>query len=190
MTHCRLSRFAAATLVLSAFAGGASGAEIFKWIDDDGVVHYSDKKPTHPDGFETLRLESTNAADYDPVADPYSILNQAARVSDARAQTLSETREPDREAVPDDYVDWGYVDYARSWYPDYVVPVYFPRPRPPFLRPEHHAPGAARRQVDALESLNVPAQRPHSINSGAHRDWVQQSRGLPLATPGGGARPR
>ena len=72
MSHRKSQLSIVTALVLSALTGGATGAEIFKWIDDEGTVHYSDTKPAHIDTVETLRFESTNTADYDPGAGPVS----------------------------------------------------------------------------------------------------------------------
>jgi hypothetical protein len=178
MTHRWLQLGSIAALTVSMVAGSASAAEIFKWIDDQGTVHYSDTKPTNNEAFETLQLADTNSADYDPATDPYSILKQAERIGDAWTETRLESHAQSRAEPNDNYDDWGYTDYVEPAYPAYAPPIYLPT-RPP-LRPATRAPNAARRQANALETLNVTEQRPHSINSGAHRARVLQSRDLPL----------
>lgn len=185
MTHRWLPLGSIAALAISMAAGSASAAEIFKWIDDQGTVHYSDTKPDDNEAFETLQLAETNSADYDPATDPYSIMKQAERIGDAWTETRLESRAQSRAELSDtyndaydDYEDWGYTNYFEPAYPAYTPPIYLPRR--PLLRPTMHAPNAARRQADALQTLDVAGQRPHSINSGAHRSRVLQSRSLPL----------
>jgi hypothetical protein len=183
MTHRWLLFFYIAAIGLSAHAEDASAAEVFKWIDAAGTVHYSDTRPRDIESVETLRFEPTNAADYDPATDPYSILKQAERISDARAESALEARVHERTQPADGYEDWGYadyVDYVGPPYPAYATPLYLPPPRPD-LRSARHAPNAARQQANAMQTLNVAERRPHSINSGTHRSRVLQSRELPLA---------
>ena len=185
MTHRWTQLGSIAALAISMVAGSASAAEIFKWTDDRGTVHYSDTKPNDNEAFETLRLANTNSADYDPATDPYSIMKQAERIGDAWTETQLESRAQSRAAsnntydsTYDSYDDWGYADYVESAYPAYAPPIYLPRR--PVLQPLAHAPNAARRQANALQTLDIAEQRPHSINSGAHRARVLQSRDLPL----------
>jgi hypothetical protein len=188
MTHRWLQLGSIVALAVSMVAGSASAAEIFKWIDDQGTVHYSDTKPNDNETLETLRLADRNAADYNPATDPYSIMKQAERIGDAWTETRLESRAQSR-AEPshtfndgyDEYADRGYTSYVEPAYSAYAPPIYLPTR--PLLRPTMHAPNAARRQADALHTLDVAGQRPHSINSGAHRSRVLQSRNLPLTPP-------
>lgn len=187
MTHRSTQLGSIAALAIWLVAGAASAAEIFKWVDDQGTVHYSDTKPSDGEAFETVQLMDTNSSNYDPATDPYSILKQAERIGDAWTQTRLESRaQPRAEAntayddAYDDYRDWGYADYVEPPYPAYAPPIYLPTR--PLLRPAAHAPNAARRQANALETLDIPVQRAHSINSGTHRARVVQSRDLPLTT--------
>ena len=164
-------------------AVSANAAEIYRWVDEDGVVHFSDARPRDDASVITLRLEDTNAEDYDPATDPYSVLNQAARISRsridtelARSERAQQAREPagDEEFYPP-YTDYDYAyGYRRPL--AYVVPL-------PFRRAPTHQPGAARRQQSALEQTGLSAQRPQSINSGVHRARVERSTVLPVVRP-------
>jgi len=169
--------------VLAAHADPATAGEIFKWVDAEGVVHYSDTRPHSVESVETLRLEKTNPANYDPATDHYSVLAQAERIGDAWSETQLEAQAREPALPAEAYADWGFDPigpYYSAYAPAYTVPLYVPtRPLP---RPPRHAPNAARQQADALQTLAIAPQRPHSINSGAHQARVAQSRELPLAT--------
>jgi len=183
MTHRWLPFCSIAALAVAAYADRTAAGEIFKWIDAEGVVHYSDTKPHSVESVETLRLDSTNAVDYDPATDPYSVLAQAERIGDAWSETQLEAQAREPALPAETYADWGFdpaEPYYSTYAPAYPVPVYLPTR--PLLRPPRHAPNAARQQADALQTLAIAPQRPHSINSGAHHTRVQQSRDLPLAT--------
>ena len=62
----------------------STALEIYKWIDDDGVVHYSESRPEEPAAtpVETLHIASANSPAYDPDEYHWSILNQAERIGD------------------------------------------------------------------------------------------------------------
>jgi hypothetical protein len=167
-------------------ASTAAAAEIFRWVDADGTVHFSDTKP--PEDVETTMRTVTESytSAYDPAGDPYSILNQAKRtherwldLEDARqaraARRTAARAEPDsRSALRIDARD------SRAWPVGYVVPA----PVPP-----RYPAGAAPSQVRALESLDLGGTRPYSINSGAHRERVERSQALPLVPPPSKPRP-
>jgi hypothetical protein len=62
----------------------STALEIYKWVDDDGVVHYSESRPEEPlaTPVETLHITSANSPAYDPDEYHWSILNQADRIGD------------------------------------------------------------------------------------------------------------
>lgn len=160
----------------------SNASDVYKWTGDDGVVHYSDTRPKDDVDVTTLQIEGLNSEDYDPATDPYSIVNQAIRVNESWRERVaaqhqakswtSRAREERRYASPP-YAPFSYYR-ATSYYP--VVPL---------LRETRRNPGAARRQFDALDALNLAGQRPASINSGVHRERVLRSRALPTVRPGG-----
>jgi len=56
-----------ATLLIAGICANPSLAdEVFRWTDDEGVVHFSQWAPKHTSGVTTLNTASSNAADYDP----------------------------------------------------------------------------------------------------------------------------
>jgi hypothetical protein len=171
--------------VFSAIWAEASNAsDVFKWIDDDGVVHYSDSRPADDVLVTTVQVREHNSKDYSPATDPYSIINQAKRVNEswrerieARQQALprsGKARRDSRYTAPP-YVPFTYYR-ATTFYP-VVVP----------LRERRGSPGAARRQLSALNALVLAGQRPESINSGVHRERVRRSQALPIVKPGAGS---
>lgn len=149
----------------------AASADIYQWIDDDGVVHFSDTRPNTDAAVKTLQVNTSNPPGYDPTEDPYSIANQAKRMN-ARWSELAEEREEREEQRresarqyaqnrPPRYDGWRY-----SYWPGYYTPVRPVQPPPRQLR-------TINRQVSAMESLNLSGPRPHSINSGAHHARVE-----------------
>ena len=167
--------FSAATTTLA--------EEIYHWVDEDGGVHYSDKRPVQDAPVAVIEIEAPPATRYDAEDDPYSILNQAARTHErwldleearqARAEEREETvvyRNP-----PSDYDD-GYDSYLgySSYYPYYAY------------RPSNgvdYRPGQGRQQIYAMNTLNLLGPRPSSINSGMHQERVFRSQFLPLVPP-------
>jgi len=171
----------AAVLFSSPVAKPATAAEVYRWVDNEGVVHYSDQRPEHDAPVTVLEIESSPPSSaYDAVNDPYSILNQAARIHEgwrdleavrqARAQERSDAL-PHRELPSPPEYD-GY--FERSSYPYYwALPASSP----------DYRPGQGRQQIYALHTLDLLGQRPASVNSGPHLDRVERSQFLPIVPP-------
>jgi hypothetical protein len=159
-------------------AAPASADEIYRWVDADGAVHFSDARPLDDDlAVTTLELAEFASA-YDPAADPYSILNQAARTHEKwqaieAAGRERATAQPIVVTLPATapQTETRYYRYGR----DYYVPV---QPVLPGGDPSR----IARQQYRALDELDLTGPQPYSINSGAHRDRVERSQSLPLVT--------
>lgn len=174
---------AAAVAAFAASVANEAGAEeIYHWVDDDGRVHYSDQKPVHDAPVTVIEIETAPATAYDAKADPYSILNQAARsherwlgLEEARQARVEERREAEASRYPP-VPDYGYDNYLEysSYYPYYA---YWP------ANGTGYRPGQGRQQVYALNSLGLLGPRPASINSGVHQDRVYRSQFLPLVPP-------
>ena len=164
-----------AALLLVGGAGTAS--EIYKWTDEDGVVHFSDTAP--PGDTESVRLyvEDSNPPGYDPLEDPYSIRNQAERTNEnwaefekAKAERAAERREKEAR-------DREYRRYQAEAYDYYYRPGYWTYPG--VVRPSR--PRLGLRQLNALEETGLRSPPAYSVNSGEHHARVQQSRKLPIA---------
>ena len=125
------------------FATSGWAGEIYKWVDEDGVVHFSDTKPADDTEVESLYLGKTNPPDYDPSKDPYSITNQAERIGETWSR-LEEEREARLEKRREDaqrlpaYVYQPYDPYYERYrYPYYrpgLRPPSYPGHRPPFVQ--------------------------------------------------------
>lgn len=155
-------------------ANPASADQMFTWTDEAGVVHFSQWAPNHTAGVTTLQTASSNAADYDPGLDPYSIQNQAARMNEtwSKIEERKAARRQRREAAEERL---GQLEPPTYYYPSY--PYYRPIVRRPIHRPVHpifpghkrpHAGKIRGRQIALLNELNRrPNQRvPYSSVTG------------------------
>lgn len=175
------------------FASAVAADEIYRWIGADGVVHYSDEPPNdasvESESLSTVEFDATRNADYDPDTDPWSIRNQAARISESRASLVSlrmerESRQRTLQHETGSQASSTFDRFERedsvwtySRYPGFYSPGPWRYPSPAI--PRQADPGAARRQAGALEQLDLSGPRPLSINSGLHRQRVQRSTALP-----------
>ncbi len=163
------------TAFLVACSTASNASEIYKWVDEDGVVHYSDTRPKKEASVTTLYLRDLNPEDYDPATDPYSILNQAKRMNEswtkrvaAQQQARSRSEEAREEGL--------YASLSHDPFTYYPTNRYYPVVLPPSGRRLNAR--AARQQLNALNTFNLSGRRSESINSGAHRERVLRSRGL------------
>lgn len=171
----RLFQTTALTIAALGVVSKAMASDIYRWIDDDGIVHYSDTAPADDTAAERLRVDVANSPDYDPADDPYSIRKQAERIGETWSrleERREERREKRREAAERQPV---YVyrpnDPYRYYAPGYYVP------GRPGHRPVRPGP-TIRRQVSALDELRLTGPRPYSINSAAHHQRVSSSAGF------------
>ena len=158
-------------MLLLPFATNAS--EIFRWTDENGVVHFSDTRPGDDKEVQELYISESNPPDYDPQSDPYSILNQAKRVNETWTE-LEQQREERRETTE---------QYAERQPSRFII--LDNRYRYPYLyyaAPNRGIVGdptrVQRRQFARLEELGLTGPRPHSINSGAHHARVTTSNDI------------
>jgi hypothetical protein len=120
-------------------AVSALAQEVYRWVDENGVVNFSDTAPQAAESsanVNTVILEDTTPKDYDPEADIYNVAAQAERM-----QALRDQMEKDREARLEQQrsapqqpavqyqtgVNYGYP-YS---FPAYGRPPYRPPARPP-----------------------------------------------------------
>lgn len=106
--------------------------EVYRWVDENGVVHFSQTAPNEPgEEVDKLALQDTRTSDYDPDQDIYGVAAQAERMKalredlDAKRQASLERQ---REAAKQPVVQ--YRQPERYGYPIF----WDARPRPP-LRP-------------------------------------------------------
>jgi len=125
-----MTSFAIALLVAM---GSAGATEVYRWVDADGVVHFSDTRPEDQHA-DTLVVRETTPPGYDPAEDPYSILNQAERLAETRARLEKDRKEREenrREAIERVVIyerepDYRYSAYYGPWYPPAVPPAIRP----------------------------------------------------------------
>lgn len=98
--NLQTSLFPAIALAAALLPGPAAALEIYKWIDADGVVHYSESRPERPTAtpVETFRIAATNSPAYDPDDYYWSILNQAERIGEQWSAVQEEKAEEEAEA--------------------------------------------------------------------------------------------
>lgn len=83
----RITRQIGAALLLVACAAPAPSSTIHKWVDDDGITHYSDTPPGAPAiEFERIDLPDTAASTVKRADDYYSIANQWQRMHRERIE--------------------------------------------------------------------------------------------------------
>jgi hypothetical protein len=166
-----------ATLVIAGIcANPALADQMFTWTDEAGVVHFSQWAPNHTVGVTTLKTASSNAADYDPGSDPYSIQNQAARMNETWSKI--EQRKAERKKSREEAQErMAHLQPPTYYYPGYPYPYYRPIVRPPIHRPVHpiypgpkrpHAGKIRGRQIALMNEINRrPNQRvPYSPVTG------------------------
>lgn len=162
MKSTRKGKWVTGFLLAVMLVAPVAAAEIYKWVDEDGVTHFSQKPPDESvPGVSEPTIRDTRPSDYDPDQDFYGVEAQAERMQELRDERKKQRQarlERERNAQKQQavqYPDSGYYGY----------PVYRPgwvNPRPP-LRP---VPPVAR-PPEALLPM-PPVARPPSLspNSG------------------------
>lgn len=161
------------TISLLPFAPGsaAAGTEVYGWVDADGVVHFSQWAPDEADLVVTrMEIETSNREDYEPDTDPYSVLNQSARIHDRWTRL---------QAAADEARQQPAADAAAPREDEYYFPAFrsghfarFPE-RNPFL--------LQRKQLRVLDEFDrLPIPRARSINSSWHRARVDATQQVAL----------
>ncbi len=166
-------------LVPAVGTSNASGSEIFHWIDEDGVLTFSDWAPANSNvEVSKLVVRNSNPSGYDPNDDRNSVLEQAERTN-VRWTELKEQKEQRRkrrleleqqDRIPQ-YVEYDYPYYYRPGY-------FFPPGRPPGIIPRPPFK-TQKRQLVALDQLGLlGGSRPHSINSSAHLARINAGKNI------------
>jgi Domain of unknown function (DUF4124) len=166
-----------ATLVIAGIcANPALADQMFTWTDEAGVVHFSQWAPNHTAGVTTLKTASSNAADYDPGSDLYSIQNQAARMNETWSK-IEQRRAERKKSREEAQERMAHLQPPNYYYPGYPYNYYRPIVRPPIHRPVHpifpgpkrpHAGKIRGRQIALMNEINRrPNQRvPYSPVTG------------------------
>lgn len=120
-------------LVMLAGSPAVAATEIFHWVDENGVAHFSQSAPlSDVAGVSHLTLEDTTPPDYDPEEDRYGVEAQAERMAALREE-MAQKRESRRDRQHNSYQQ-PLVQYREPYYVSGLLrPPYYPRPP---LRPE------------------------------------------------------
>lgn len=159
-----------ALVVLTGFALGAAEAqEVYRWVDENGVVNFSDRAPSAaPEtGVSTLTLEDDSSVAYDPGQDLFNIQS-----TQERTQALREELQGQREARRERNASQPVVvqqpeqrNYGYPWDYPYGYPSLRPRPpigpggKPPWRPPERPRPEPP---ADDTATWRPPGQLPRS----------------------------
>ena len=136
-----IHRFGALALGgLLALPAAVCATEVYRWVDADGVVHFSQTAPPQSvDGVSRETLHNDRPSDYDPSQDIYDVAGQRERM-----QALREELEAQREAQRQREAQAAAQQRLarppeQSGFPVYWGPVNRPRPpvrpKPPIERP-------------------------------------------------------
>lgn len=155
---------ALATLLLPLVAGQAvADTQVYRWVSADGVVHFSQWVPDETGQSVTLiDIEKSNRQDYTPDTDPYSVLNQSARIHDRWTRLRAEADEAKEQPA----ADAASPREAEYYFPAFHFGHSF---RPPVRNP-FSLQRKQLRVIDEFERLPIPHAR--SINSSWHRARV------------------
>ena len=126
-----------------AISGPLLATEVYRWVDDDGVIHFSQNAPRADVGqVEKMTLDDSAPAGYDPEEDIYGVEAMAAEMALLREQ-MEERREQAQERNQNTdqrtvvqyqpAVQYGYPYLGTPLYPGYRPPL---RPKPPPPRPD------------------------------------------------------
>lgn len=131
------------TFMLALFLGVSPGIayEVYHWVDENGVAHYSEDAPADGvHGVRKIQLEDTTPSDFDPDEDRYGVQQQAERMAKLREdmqQRRDEARERQSNALQPPmviYQDPYPYTSNRLWLPP-AYPWPPVRPEPPIAVP-------------------------------------------------------
>jgi hypothetical protein len=127
-------------LIGTALAGPVAMAEqIYHWVDEQGVNHYSQSPPpVVASPVETLEVDGSQPASYDPNEDRYNVAAQAEAMQALRDE-MAESRKNRQQVKPSS--GGNTVIYYPE--PENHTEILYPpgyRPRPPRPRPPGNRP--------------------------------------------------
>ena len=178
-------------LLLLGISVSAPAAEVYRWVDADGVVHFSDTLPDTMQGdVERLVVQDRNPPGYDPAEDPNNVMNQAQRSTARFAEVEKERAERAEKRQQEINIYLTDPNRQSPYLYGFRNPLFRPPLFPPQFPPQRPLPPSYRQQYNALAENDLLGQRPASINSGEHAARVARSQALPLSLgPGPGPRP-
>jgi hypothetical protein len=146
-----------------AAAQPAPAQEIYRWVDEQGVVHFSDTAPGGASGeISTLTLDGSPPAAYDPEQDIYNLAATGQRMQALRDEMAAQRDARRERAAAQPPVVVQYPEQQHSGYANGYLYGY-PRPpgghpgRPPF-RPPHGPPPGTQPPVDETSTWRPPGR--------------------------------
>lgn len=126
--------------------------EVYRWVDADGVVHFSDKAPpSGVDDFSRQDMAVEPPAEYDPEQDVFGVAAQQERMRALR-EDMERRREARRERAAQAPPPPAAAPSPAVSYPLYPYPGYRPRPpRPPRPEPPIEPPVDPRPPTSTLK---------------------------------------
>lgn len=139
-----------------AWPAGAVAGQVYHWVDADGVAHFSQSPPAARDDVETLEIDGSRPASYDPEEDIYNVAAQQEAMQELRDR-MAESRKNRQQAKP------AAAENTVIYYPEpeYYDEILYPPgygPRPPHLRPR--PPGGRPDRPTAPPPEAPPASKP------------------------------
>jgi hypothetical protein len=135
-------------LALLASAGPAVAGEIFHWVDEQGVKHYSQSPPeTATEEVSTLEVDGSQPASYDPNEDRYNVAAQEAAMQEMRDK-MAESRK-NKQKPPSDPQNTVIYYPQEEQYDQLLYPPGFWNDRP-------HRPGDRPRPPKPVQPLPQP----------------------------------
>jgi len=105
--------------------------EIYHWVDENGVSHYTQiAPPADVNGVNKVMLEDSTPPDYDPEEDRYGVAAQAERMASLREE-MAKKREAESERRRNAAAQQPVVQYRDPYSygrPLFWQPPYYPRP--------------------------------------------------------------
>jgi len=136
----------------------AVAEEVYKWVDENGVTHFSQMPPDQPvSGVSQQVLRDTRPSDYDPEQDIYGVEAQAKRMQQLRDEKKERRQarlDRERQAQKQQVIQYKTEEF-------YGYPIYRPgwgNPRPPMrpLPPVARPPGSLLPLPPVARPLRLP----------------------------------
>jgi len=115
--RARFALRAIAAFIAAVFAGTAAAAGTYKWTDEQGVVHYSDKAPAEPPakGATVLDKQGRQVRKIDPPLTPEQIKAKSDEEERARALAKAKDEQARKDrALMQSYTSESEIDIARN----------------------------------------------------------------------------
>lgn len=152
-------RFAALILVIAfQLVVSPAFAEMYKWVDENGVVHYSDSPPMTPE----KDVETIETPNYTP---PSPKPDDAASRADKTKASESDTKKNVRpkKSILDQYAD-KVVIFTKSWCPHCKKAVAFLKSKR--VRFEQYDIEKDTKAAEKMRSLGGPGGVPYAVIKG------------------------